>query len=35
MSDRFQFDVFLSYKSDDRPRVQRLAERLRDAGLRV
>lgn len=35
MSDQFQFDVFLSYKSDDRPRVRQLAERLRAAGLRV
>ncbi len=35
MADRFQYDVFLSYKSDDRPRVQRLAEGLRSAGLRV
>lgn len=35
MSDQFQYDVFLSYKSDDRPRVRQLAERLRDAGLRV
>jgi hypothetical protein len=35
MSDIFQFDVFLSYKSDDRERVRRLAERLRGAGLRV
>jgi WD40 repeat protein len=31
----FQYDVFLSYKSSDKPRVRRLAERLRDAGLRV
>ena len=31
----FQYDVFLSYKSSDKPRVRRLAERLRGAGLRV
>ena len=31
----FKYDVFLSYKSSDRPRVRLLAERLRDAGLRV
>ncbi len=31
----FQFDVFLSHNSQDKPRVRKLAERLRDAGLRV
>ncbi len=31
----FEHDVFLSYSSTDRTRVQRLAERLRDAGVRV
>ena len=38
MSDRdrqFAFDVFLSSNAKDKPRVRRLAERLRDAGLRV
>jgi WD40 repeat protein len=31
----FQYDVFLSHNSQDKPRVRKLAERLRDAGLRV
>ena len=31
----FQYDVFLSHNSKDKPRVRRLAARLRDAGLRV
>ena len=31
----FQYDVFLSYASKDKPQVRRLAERLRAAGLRV
>ena len=31
----FQFDVFLSHNQADKPRVRRLAERLRAAGLRV
>jgi len=31
----FQYDVFLSYNSKDKPRVRRLAEKLRSAGLRV
>jgi hypothetical protein len=31
----FAYDVFLSYHSGDRPRVQRLAERLRKAGARA
>ena len=31
----FQYDVFLSHNSADKPRVRRLAERLRAAGLRV
>lgn len=37
MSDtpHFLYDVFLSYVSPDRSRVRRLAERLRDSGLRV
>jgi len=29
MSTEFQYDVFLSHNSVDKPRVQRLAERLR------
>ena len=35
MAEDFQYDVFLSYRSSDRGRVSRLAERLREAGLRV
>ena len=35
MTTEFQFDVFLSHNQADKPRVRRLAERLRDAGLRV
>jgi len=35
MSERFQYDVFLSHHSEDKPRVRRLAECLRHAGLRV
>ena len=31
----FSFDVFLSHNSKDKPQVRRLAQRLRDAGLRV
>ena len=31
----FQFDVFLSHNSQDKPRVRKLAESLRDVGLRV
>src|SRR5262245_49104226 len=35
MSDRFTYDVLLSHKSEDKPRVRKLAERLKKAGLRV
>jgi len=35
MSTAFQYDVFLSHNSADKPRVRALAERLRSAGLRV
>jgi GTPase SAR1 family protein len=35
MPTEFQFDVFLSHNSKDKPRVRRLAERLKLAGLRV
>jgi WD40 repeat protein/class 3 adenylate cyclase len=35
MTTDFGYDVFLSHNSADKPRVRRLAERLRDAGLRV
>ena len=31
----FTYDVFLSHNSKDKPRVQKLAERLRDKGLKV
>jgi hypothetical protein len=31
----FEYDIFLSHNAKDRQRVTRLAERLRDAGLRV
>jgi len=33
--DTFPFDVFLSHNSKDKPRVRRLAQRLKKAGLRV
>ena len=32
---KFQYDVFLSHNAKDKPRVRRLAERLKQAGLRV
>src|SRR4051794_14898518 len=35
MPDRFTYDVFLSHNSKDKPRVRKLAEDLRDAGLRM
>lgn len=35
MSGRFKFDVFLSHNAEDKPRVRRLADRLKQAGLRV
>jgi hypothetical protein len=35
MSPEFQYDVFLSHNKADKPRVRRLAGRLRAAGLRV
>jgi small GTP-binding protein len=35
MPNRFTYDVFLSHNPQDKPRVRRLAERLRAAGLRV
>ena len=35
MAGGFTYDVFLSYSSQDKLRVRRLAERLRNAGLRV
>lgn len=35
MAESFEFDVFLSHNKADKPRVRKLAERLRAAGLRV
>jgi WD40 repeat protein/DNA-directed RNA polymerase subunit RPC12/RpoP len=35
MAGSFAYDVFLSHNSRDKPRVRKLAVRLRDAGLRV
>ena len=35
MTTEFPYDVFLSHNQADKPRVRRLAERLRAAGLRV
>jgi WD40 repeat protein len=35
MSDSFQYDAFLSHNAKDKPRVRRLAERLKAAGVRV
>jgi hypothetical protein len=35
MSQSYRFDIFLSHSGKDKPQVQALAERLRDAGLRV
>ncbi len=35
MADSFNYDVFLSHNRQDKPRVRALAERLKEAGLRV
>lgn len=35
MPDQFSYDVFLSHNAKDKPRVRRLAERLKQAELRV
>ena len=35
MPEAFPYDVFLSHNQADKPRVRRLAEQLRAAGLRV
>jgi WD40 repeat protein len=35
MADSFSYDVFLSHNSHDKPRVRKLAEQLKKAGLRV
>ena len=35
MGKEFRFDAFISHSSKDKPRVRRLAERLRDDGVRI
>ncbi len=35
MADDFQYDVFLRHNAQDKPRVRRLAQRLKRAGVRV
>lgn len=35
MADSFTYDVFLSHNRQDKPRVRALAQRLKEAGLRV
>ncbi|MBF0285719.1 MAG: TIR domain-containing protein [Magnetococcales bacterium] len=35
MPDSYEYDVFLSHSSEDKPRVKVLAEKLRDAGVKV
>ena len=35
MNEQFNYDIFLSHNSKDKPRVRNLAERLREGGLRV
>lgn len=35
MTGSFTYDVFLSYNLEDKPRVRQLADRLKEAGLRV
>ena len=35
MAEPFKFDVFLSHNHADKPRVRKVAERLKAAGLRV
>ena len=35
MPDEFQYDVFLSHSAKDWPRVRKLAERLKKAGLDI
>jgi len=35
MANDFKYDVFLSRKRADKPRVRRLEERLRADGLRI
>lgn len=35
MNKQFEYDVFMSHSSADRPKVRRIAEHLRDDGLNV
>ncbi len=35
MTHNFSYDVLLSHNAKDKPRVRRLAERLKQEGLRV
>ena len=35
MADNFSYDVFLSHNEKDKPRVRKIAERLKQSGLRV
>jgi len=35
MAETFQYDVFISHSSKDKPAVRELAERLKQDGLRV
>ncbi len=35
MAEQFQYDVFLNHGSKDKPVVRKIAERLREAGLRL
>jgi hypothetical protein len=35
MDPKFAIDVFLSHNAQDKPRVRRLAQRLKEARLRV
>lgn len=35
MTEGFEYDVFLSHNQADKPRVRKLAERLKGAGVRV
>ncbi len=35
MPDEFPYEVFLSHSAQDKPRVRRLAERLKQTGLQT
>ena len=35
MNQQFQYDVFISHSSKDKPAARELAERLRSDGLRI